>query len=339
MEKKSLKKRQVLVGILFFFLAIVLNGIFPTTNIKGAELNIHIIMGPMGGTMYPIGALMGEIFSKNIPGLRYNVSPGGSITNIVACDSNKAQIGHTTSEMAFFAMQGKQPFNKVHKDFRGMFTLMNMGLQFVIANDSRVQTLAEIKAKKYPLKLALNPKGNVSELMAREMLGQYGISYETIKEWGGKVNFASHADMSSMYRDRHIEAMVLYTSIPAPTFVESDLTRPLSLIKMDDKLITFMKETYRLEPFVVPKGTYKGMKDDTTILIGGILIICNKNLPDDLVYKMMKLLFTPENLKRLTGMHKEVEAYLTSVKKAAQGMSIPFHPGAERFFKEVGAIN
>jgi len=339
MEKKSLKKRQVLVGILFFFLAIVLNGIFPTTNIKGAELNIHIIMGPMGGTMYPIGALMGEIFSKNIPGLRYNVSPGGSITNIVACDSNKAQIGHTTSEMAFFAMQGKQPFNKVHKDFRGMFTLMNMGLQFVIANDSRVQTLAEIKAKKYPLKLALNPKGNVSELMAREMLGQYGISYETIKEWGGKVNFASHADMSFMYQDRHIEAMVLYTSIPAPTFVESDLTRPLSLIKMDDKLITFMKETYRLEPFVVPKGTYKGMKDDTTILIGGILIICNKNLPDDLVYKMMKLLFTPENLKRLTGMHKEVEAYLTSVKKAAQGMSIPFHPGAERFFKEVGAIN
>jgi len=339
MEKKSLKKRQVLVGILFFFLAIVLNGIFPTTNIKGAELSIHIIMGPMGGTLYPIGALMGEIFSKNIPGLRYNVSPGGAITNIVACDSNKAQIGHTSSEMAFFAMQGKQPFNKVHKDFRGMFTLMNMGLQFVIANDSRVQTLAEIKAKKYPLKLALNPKGNVSELMAREMLGQYGISYETIKEWGGKVNFASHADMSSMYQDRHIEAMVLYTSIPAPTFVESDLTRPLSLIKMDDKLITFMKETFRLEPFVVPKGTYKGMKDDTTILIGGILIICNKNLPDDLVYKMMKLLFTPENLKRLTGMHKEVEAYLTSVKKAAQGMSIPFHPGAERFFKEVSAIN
>ncbi len=53
---------------------------------------------------------------------------------------------------------------------------------------------------------------------------------------------------------------------------------------------------------------------------------------------MMKLLFAPENLKRLTGMHKQIEAYLTSVDKAAQGMSIPFHPGAERFFKEAGAI-
>ncbi len=56
--------------------------------------------------------------------------------------------------------------------------------------------------------------------MAREMLGQYGMTYDTIKEWGGKVNFASHADMSSLYRDRHIEAMILYTSIPAPAFVE-----------------------------------------------------------------------------------------------------------------------
>ena len=338
MKMKPWKKGLAFWGVLLFSLTLLFYGISPTPQALPADQNIHIIMGPMGGTMYPIGALMGDIFSKNIPGVRSNVSPGGSITNIVACDSNKAQMGHTTSEMAFAALQGKEPFKKAHKDFAGMFKFMNMGVQFVIANDAPVHTLAEIKAKKYPLKLAVNPKGNVSELMAREMLGQYGMTYETVKEWGGKVNFASHADMSSLYRDRHIEAMILYTSIPAPAFVEADLTRPLSLIKMDDKLIGFLKNTYGLDPLVVPKGTYKGMKEDNMLLTGGILIVCNKNLPDDLVYKMMKLLFAPENLKRLTGMHKQIEAYLTSVNKAAQGMSIPFHPGAERFFKEAGAI-
>jgi TRAP transporter TAXI family solute receptor len=338
MKMKLWKKGLAFGGVFLLSSTLLIYGIPSTPEAGAADQNIHIIMGPMGGTMYPIGALMGEIFSKNIPGVRSNVSPGGSITNIVACDSNKAQIGHTTSEMAFAALQGKEPFKKAHKDFRGMFKFMNMGVQFVIANDSPVHTLAEVKAKKYPLKLAVNPPGNVAELMIRKMLDLYGMSYDTIKEWGGKVNFASHADMSSLYRDRHIEAMLLYTSIPAPAFVEADLTRPLSLIKMDDKLIGFLKNTYGLEPLVVAKGTYKGMKEDTTLLTGGILIVCNRNLPDELVYKMMKLLFAPENLRRLTGMHKHIEAYLTSVNKAAQGMSIPFHPGAERFFKEVGAI-
>jgi len=288
--------------------------------------------------MYPVGALMGEIFSKNIENVRTNVSPGGSITNIVACDTNKAQLGHTTSEMALFARQGKEPFKKAHKDFSGLFTFMSMGMQFVIANDAPVQSLAEIKAKKYPLKLAVNPRGNVSELITREMLAQHGITYDTLKEWGGKVNFASHSDMASLYRDRHIEAMTLYTSLPAPSFVEADLARPLSLIKLDDKLVDFLKQTYALEPMTASQGTYKGMKEARTFLNGTILIVANSGLPDDLVYRMMKLLFAPENLKRLTGMHKQIEAYLTSAAKGAQGMSVPFHPGAERFFKEVGAL-
>ena len=337
-------KRALKTKAIFFVWALValpvMTGLMasPGAQAAGKVQNIHIIMGPMGGTMYPIGALMADIFSKNIPNIRTNVSPGGSITNIVACDTNKAQMGHTTSEMAFSAIQGREPFKKAHQDFRGMFKFMNMGVQFVISNDSPVRTMAEIKEKKYPLKLAVNPRGNVSELMAREILGQYGITYDTIKEWGGKVNFASHADMGSLYRDRHIEAMVLYTSIPAPAFVEADLARPLSLLQMDDDLIGYLKATYGLDPLVVPKGTYKGMKEDTTLLTGGILIVCNKDLPEDLVYTAMKLLFEPDNLKRLTGMHKQIEAYLSSLDKAAQGMSIPFHPGAEKFFKEMGVL-
>jgi TRAP transporter TAXI family solute receptor len=304
----------------------------------GQVKNIHIMMGPMGGTLYPVGALMADMISKNFPDVRSNVSPGGSITNIVACDTNKAQMGHTTSEMALAAWQGMEPFKKQHRNIRGLFKIMNMGLQFVIAADSPIQALKEIKEKKYPLKLAVNPRGNVSELMAREILGFYGITYEDIKKWGGRVDFVSHADMGSLYRDRHIEAMVLYTSIPAPVFVESDLARPLKLMPMDQDLKDHLRKKYGLLEHVVPKGTYKGMNQDTALLLGGILILSNKDVPAEQVYRIMKVFFAQDNLKRITGMHAEIKAYLNSLGKAAEGMTIPFHPGAEKFFKEAGVL-
>jgi len=334
------KKGLVFSGILFLFSAPLISGPAVTPEARAADQTrgVHIMMGPMGGSLYPVGALMADMLAKNFDNLRSNVSPGGAITNITACNDNKAQLGHTTSEMVLAAWEGKTPFTKEHKKVRGMFKIMEMGLQCVIAADSPVKTFAEIRDKKYPLKLAVNPKGNVSELLAREILGQYGITYEKIKEWGGRVSFASHADMGSLYRDRHVEAMVLYTSLPAPVFVESDLVRPLQLIPLEERLLEYLKKSYGLEKKTVSKSLYKGMKEDTPLVAGGILIIGNSDLPEDMVYKMMKVFFEPGNLNRITGMNSQIKEYLTSVDQAAKGTPIPFHPGAERFYKEIGAI-
>jgi len=334
------EKRPTLWGVLFLLFVLLISGPAVTPGAQAADqpLRVHIMMGPMGGTLYPVGALMAEMLSKNFDNVRSNVSPGGAITNITACNDNKAQLGHTTSEMLLAAWEGKTPFNKEHKKVRGMFKIMEMALQYVIAADSPVKSFAEIRDKKYPLKLAVNPKGNVSELLAREILGHYGITYEKIKEWGGRVSFASHADMGSLYRDRHVEAMVLYTSLPAPVFVESDLVRPLQLIPLEESLLGFLKKSFGLEKQTVSKSIYKGMKADTPLVAGGILIIGNSDLPKDTVYKMMKVFFEPGNLNRITGMNAQIKEYLTSVDKAAKGMPIPFHPGAERFYKEIGAL-
>jgi TRAP-type uncharacterized transport system substrate-binding protein len=107
---------------------------------------------------------------------------------------------------------------------------------------------------------------------------------------------------------------------------------------MDDSLLGFLKKSYGLEKHVVAQGVYKGMKADTSLVTGGILILCNSDLPEDMVYKMMKVFFEPGNLNRITGMNAQIKEYLTSVDKAAKGMPIPFHPGVERFYKEIGAL-
>ncbi len=302
--------------------------------------NIHFMMGPMGGSMYPVGALMGDILFQEFPNVRTNVSPGGSISNIIAVDEGSAQIGHTTSEMAASAWDGREPFDdQERRNIRGLFSIQPMGVQFVIAADRGISTLAQVKQQRVPLRLGLNPPGNVSTMLAELILEEHGISLEDVRDWGGSVTYGSHTDLASSYRDRHIDAMVLYTSVPAPAFVESDLARELKLVEMDGAVIDYLNDLYGLEPINVPRGTFRGMTDDATALQGTILLVISSELPEQLVYEMMKTWFAPANFERLTGMNDHIKSYLTAPAVAATGMPIPIHPGSEKFFREIGAID
>lgn len=300
--------------------------------------SMRMMMGPMGGTLYPLGATIADILFENFPNVRANVTPGGAISNVVAIEKNNAQMGHTTTETAACAINGVEPFEEKHENVRGLMKVMSQPIQFVVAADCPITSFKEIKEKQYPLKLAVNPPGNASELLARVILEYYGITYDDIKAWGGSVDHVSHADMTSLYKDRHVEAMMLYTALPSPVFVECALTRPLRLLPVDEDCLAFLQKNYGLEPFTATKDTYKGMTEDTQIVTGGLMLAINKDVPEDLVYNMLKVIFEPENLKRIKATHKGYEDYLTPPERAAQGMSIPWHPGAEKYYKEVGWI-
>lgn len=282
---------------------------------------------------------MGDILFQEFPNVRTNVSPGGSISNIIAVDQGSAQIGHTTSEMAASAWDGREPFDKEHKNIRGLFSIQPMGVQFVIAADRGISSLAEVKQRRVPLRLGLNPPGNVATMLAEVILEEHGISLDDIQSWGGSITYGSHTDLSSSFRDRHIDAMVLYTSVPAPAFVEADLARELKLVEIDAAVVTYLNDLYGLEPINVPRGTFRGMTNDATALQGTILLVISNELPEQLVYEMMKTWFAPANFERLTGMNDHIKSYLSSPAVAATGMPIPMHPGSEKFFREIGAID
>ena len=343
MKKGKQKPSRRALRRLFVFallLAVAVTGVYAAGGAEAERpTSIHFMMGPMGGSMYPVGALMGDILFQEFPNVRTNVSPGGSISNIIAVDQGSAQIGHTTSEMAASAWDGMEPFEQEHKNIRGLFSIQPMGVQFVIAADRGISSLAQVKQQRVPLRLGLNPPGNVSTMLAELILEEHGISLADIQDWGGSITYGSHTDLASSYRDRHIDAMVLYTSIPAPAFVESDLARDLKLIQMDDAVVSYLNDLYGLEPINVARGTFRGMTDDATALQGTILLVISNELPEQLVYEMMKTWFAPENFQRLTGMNDHIKSYLSSPAAAAGGMPIPMHPGSEKFFKEIGAID
>lgn len=345
--KGKINKLLVVMLAVFLALALVLGGCQQSAAPQkeaAAEApkvetqSIRMMMGPMGGTLYPLGATIVDIMFDNFPNIRANVTPGGAITNLVAIDEKNAQMGHTTSDVAAMAWAGQEPFDKKLENVRAFMKVMDQPVQFVIAADSPIKSIKDIKEQKYPLKLAVNPPGNASELIARKLLEAYGITYQDIESWGGKVHKVSHSDMVSLYKDRHAEAMFLYTALPSPVFVECSMTKPLRLLPFEDVGLKMVQEVFGMEAFTVPKDTYKGMTEDTQIVRGGLMLAVNKDLPEDLMYNLTKVLFMPENLERLKKVHAEYEKFLATPERAAGGMPIPLHPGVEKYYREVGWV-
>ncbi len=344
-RQRKINKSLVVMLMVSLALALVLGGCQQSAAPqkeaqapKTENQNIRIMMGPMGGTLYPLGATIADIMLANFPNMKANVAPGAAISNLVAIDANNAQMGHTTSDVAAMAWAGKEPFKQKLGNVRGFMKVMDQPVQFVVAADSPIKSIKDIKDKKYPLKLAVNPPGNASELIVRKLLETYGITYQDIESWGGKVHKVSHSDMVSLYKDRHAEAMFLYTALPSPIFVECSMTKPLRLLPLKGEGLKMLQEVFGMEAFTVPKDTYKGMTEDTQIVRGGLFLAVNKDMPEDLIYNLTKALFKPENLERLKKVHADYDKFLATPKRAAGGMPIPLHPGVEKYYREVGWI-
>jgi len=299
---------------------------------------VVITMGPMGGTMYPVGAVIADMIMENIPGTNANPVVGGSITNIELVNKGECQIGHTTTELVFAAVNGGiEPFDEPRENINTMAKIMSQYVQFAVAADTGLTSVKEIKEKRYPLRICTNPKGNIAELTLRRLLEANGITYDDIISWGGKINYVSHADGASLIKDGHADALVLYTSMPAPAYQEIALSKPIRLLDIGEDVAEQLAEEFGYAVFNLPEGTYRGHDQDAVSLGGGIILVVDKRLPEDLIYNITKLINSPEGQKRIGSIHADIEKDFVP-EKAAQALGGPLHPGAERYYREAGIL-
>jgi uncharacterized protein len=325
-------KRNWLFGI-------CLLGMFCLTASSAFGQNrIIITMGPMGGTMYPVGAAIAEMITQNIPNTTATVTVGGSITNIELVHKGERQMGHTTAELVRAAMSGGiEPFTEHRNNIRTLAKIQTQYFQLGILNKVGIRSWEEIKEKKYPLKLCANPRGNVSELVLRRVLKEYGITYDDIKAWGGKVHFVSASDAVSLIQDGHGEAIIMFTSLPAPSFTEISLNRPLHVLPIKEEIVAKLSSQYGYTRAVVPAGIYKGQEKDSPTVSAGIILVINAGIPEPVVYQITKLINSPEGRKKIGAIHADIGKEFT-LEKAAQDLGGPLHPGAERYYREAGVL-
>lgn len=294
-----------------------------------------VAAGSIGGSWFIITTAFFELFSKNIEGLRYNIVPGGSISNPIAIDQGMATVAMGYTSMLHAASRGEPPFRGKIEGLRAIANLnVPSVLHAIFLEDTDITGYGQIAEREYGLELDSGPRGTGGELAASRVLEAYGAPYDQIKDWGGSVTHSSYREALDRMKDGHIEAFINDDIVGQPLFVDIALARDVRFLPMEQAMIDRMVAEYGYSPAVIPAGTYRGQSEDIPSTAQHFAFHTSEDLPEDLVYAMTKLIFT--NKEALVAAHPLFQGLDPAV--GPHGMPIPLHAGAERYYREIGVL-
>jgi TRAP transporter TAXI family solute receptor len=296
--------------------------------VPAAAQQVTMMTGPQGGSWIPLGGALKNMWEAAVPGLSIQQQPGAGIANVRGIDEGKAQIGFGNSSTTVDGVEGRAPYPKKTTKVCQVANLYPQYFQVVALTDAKVNSFADLKGKT----LVTQSKGNTAELLTDQILKINGMTYGSL----GKVSFqASYTDAVDMMKDGHVQVFTLGTTAPASAVMDLASARDVQMVSVDDKTMAELKkQNAGYNRLVIKAGTYPKQDKDVAAIGYTTHIVVACDLPEDVVYKMTKAMATNVNdmaavVKPITGL---------TAKDMAIDIGVPFHKGAAKYYKEVGAM-
>ena len=333
MEEKMKRSRIAFVG----GLVVLLISIFSSVSVASDIKLLKIGTASPGGNWYLSGAALAPKIEQALPGVKVTSTTGGAVSNTVKVNSGaELQIGLSIANVQYQGFKGMAPFFKEpQENVRLIGTIETMIWQMVVPRRSDIKSVYDLKNKR------INPGkiGWGDRVIGELVLKAHGLSFEDIKANGGVVNSQAFNDAATMMQDGHLDCQMTYGAI-MPFLLNLDTRPGLRWLPFGGKeRDKFLSEDLSVGWFkaVLKKGAYDGVTEDTQGVGVQTTVIVNKDLPDDMVYEITKVLYESGFQKDIfsaaeaKGFPKACD--LSAVKSA---MTIPLHPGAVKYFKEKG---
>jgi uncharacterized protein len=288
---------------------------------------LKLMTGPQGGTWVPLGGQLKALWEKSVPGVEVQALPGAGIANVKAIEGGKADIAFANTISTVDAVQGNAPFEGKAQNVCHLATLYPQYFHIVALADAGVASLKDFKGKS----LTTQPKGNTGEQATRDLLKALGIGYEGL----AKVSYGSYTDSVGQLKDGHAQLFTLGTTIPASAVQDLAAARDIRLVPMDDATFKAMKQInpgYTLGK--IPAGTYPKQDKDAPTLVYATHVVASCKLPEDRVYAMTKAMH--KGLDDMAAINAAMKGL--TPKQMAEDIGVPMHPGAKKYFKEIGAL-
>lgn len=285
---------------------------------------ISIGTGGTAGTYYPLGGAMAEIWNKNITRMNATAqSTGASVANINLLKDGKVDIVIVQNDVSFYALNGVELFkDKEYKDLRGMACLYNETVQLIALESSGIKSVYDLKGKK----VSVGAAGSGVEANARQILEAAGLSYADIR-----VQYLSFGESASNLKDGNIDAAFTTGGFPIAAIQDLAVSKKTVLVPVDKELLAKLLAKWSFyAPTVVPANTYNGITVDVPTVAVKAMLAVSAKLDANLVYEMLKAMYA--NGPRLVAAHSQ--GANIKLATATEGMSLPLHPGAEKFYKE-----
>lgn len=317
-----MRKYLVLAMVSVLILSLALAGCAPQ------KTNLILATGGTSGTYYPFGGAMAQIFNSKIENMNVTAqATGASVENLKLIGKKEAELAIVQNDMTDYAYNGTEAFaeGKI-ENVRAIATLYPEVIQIVASKDSGINSLQDIKGKKF----SVGAPGSGVEANARQIFEVLGMTYNDFS-----ANYLSFSESADAYKDKHINGFLFVSGIPNAAIQDITATSELKFISISDDVIKKIIEKYPFyTEYIIPAGTYKGQDADVkTVAINATLVV-GAEVSENVAYNLTKALF--ENQEELAQAHAKGKEL--SLESAVQGISVPFHPGAEKYYKEVGAM-
>ena len=288
---------------------------------------VTFMTGPQGGSWIPLGGALKGMWEKSVPGLQIQQTPGAGISNVRGVDEGKAQVGLANSSTTVDGLEGRAPYPKKVTKVCQLANLYPQYFQVVALANAGVNSFADMKGKS----VTTQSRGNTGELLTALTLKLSGLSYESLS----KLNYNSYTESVALMKDGHAQVFTLGTTAPASAIMDLASARDIKLVPVDDKV---MGELKKMNPgynkLIIKAGTYPKQDKDVPVIGYSTHLVVACDLPENTVYQMVKTM--AGNVEGMAAVVKSISGI--TPKDMALDIGVPFHKGAARFYKEVGAM-
>lgn len=309
----------------------ILTLVFMTVPAFAAHIEINAAAGNPGGTFYIGMGAVGQVITSNNPDIEYSIFPSGGFTNVIRVANNSSQIAIAQDINILTGINGLEPFKKSYNNLRGLVGINHLSrTHIVVAASTGITDIAQIKAKKIPLTINMNTVGGNNEYLPRKVLEEYGITYKDIRDWGGKIFALSLTNSIDMMKDGRIKADTHHGDDPVYKYMDIKTAIDLRVLPLSKEVQDRLVKKYGLKATSIPAASY-GTSEDILTVGTRPEIFTNTELSDDLAYRITKAII--ENRKDIA---IALPAWQIDPETAWQNLSAPLHPGAERYYREMG---
>ncbi|HSB67994.1 MAG TPA: TAXI family TRAP transporter solute-binding subunit [Candidatus Methylomirabilis sp.] len=308
-------------------LAVCLAVIGLTSVAMAGEAKLILATGGTAGTYYPYGGAMSKIWNSKIPGMNVTAqATGASVENVRLMNKDEVELALVQSDTIDFAYNAKEAFKEKLTKMSVVAVLYPELIHIVVRGDLDIKSFSGLRGKK----IGVGAPGSGTEANYRQLLDVFKVSKDDVS-----AQYLSFAESADQFKDKRIDAFMVTGGVPTSAIMDVASQRDIKILPIEDTMLSVMTNKYPfLAAAVIPANSYKGVTTDVKTVAVNAVLIAHPKLSEAVVYSLTKALF--ENQTELAAAH--AKGKVLSLQGAATGVSIPFHPGAAKYYKEKGIL-
>lgn len=313
---------------------------FGVNTAQAEPVNLTLSGGNPGGLWSLLGAGIDRAVKQSDPNsvVTYQAT-GGGFANIGLLGANRTDMGLVHNAEVKIALAGEEPFKAPVNNMRAIGYMYNWApmhffLAKSIADEYNIDSLDDLATAKAPVRIGVNRSGNITSNVALFMLEQAGLTKEAVEANGGRIVQAGANDQAELLKDGRIDMVTNGVFVLHSSFRAIDENNEVIVLDIPRDVIDATNERFGTQEFTIPAGSYSNQPNNVETSALGALLVTTEKMPEATAYELTKSLVA--HIDEVRAVHGSMKA-LNAELMADQDV-LPFHPGAERAYREAGLL-